>query len=618
MPLTADGLAALLRAAPPPTQQRQPRSTQHRPAHTCRRALDDIDDDSGSDGEAAAASAASDAIADASNLRAAGAGALAAVGYDWAAQGAGSARWDELAALLRAPGKGEGEHRAAAERQRLAGWRDALKAQLGATDAAVRALARLTREGDVAKEDEELQTERARLIMRLLGEASPHRCTRYLFEADEAKHADVDEELIQSQNKFDPGAGIDQQDQWETRSPGAGLVAHAAACLARAVSELAWAAGRTRRGELVPGLAARLVRAATSCEWFDADRDAACRALTEVAAGGGVAAGGLGEGDAQAVGLRRVFNHHVVCRLPASFLRAAPPARVMCLDLPSADELWRRAVSRNLPAVIRGAGDRRRALARWRDDAYLLRRAGHCRLRVRCATSADGRTFGHGGAESRRVAAARGDTEGSVASPEGYAWGEATLAEVLGALRDRERPCPYYAARVMLETHARPLLEDAQEPLGFEEAFGAPYDQGVIAYLGPPRTVTPCHYDDSENVLVVVRGSKRVRLFPPGECRRMYPASTGHIYSALPPDLEPESADLPRGFDHYRHARYVDVEVTAGEMLYLPQFWYHRVEGGPGDVNLTLNYWFDSHERKRAAPEVAVPGALLPPVLPSE
>jgi hypothetical protein len=170
----------------------------------------------------------------------------------------------------------------------------------------------------------------------------------------------------------------------------------------------------------------------------------------------------------------------------------------------------------------------------------------------------------------------------------------------------------------MLETHARPLLEDAQEPLGFEEAFGAPYDQGVIAYLGPPRTVTPCHYDDSENVLVVVRGSKRVRLFPPGECRRMYPASTGHIYSALPPDLEPESADLPRGFDHYRHARYVDVEVTAGEMLYLPQFWYHRVEGGPGDVNLTLNYWFDSHERKRAAPEVAVPGALLPPVLPSE
>lgn len=41
----------------------------------------------------------------------------------------------------------------------------------------------------------------------------------------------------------------------------------------------------------------------------------------------------------------------------------------------------------------------------------------------------------------------------------------------------------------------------------------------------------------------------------------------------------------------YRHAKYVDVTVVKGDILYLPVFWYHDVSGESGR-NISINYWY--------------------------
>lgn len=61
--------------------------------------------------------------------------------------------------------------------------------------------------------------------------------------------------------------------------------------------------------------------------------------------------------------------------------------------------------------------------------------------------------------------------------------------------------------------------------------------------------------------------------------------------------------DAPSTFEAYRHATPVEVELVAGDLLYLPAFWYHCVTGGE-DLNMILAWWSDVHPNKRDdAPE---------------
>ena len=73
--------------------------------------------------------------------------------------------------------------------------------------------------------------------------------------------------------------------------------------------------------------------------------------------------------------------------------------------------------------------------------------------------------------------------------------------------------------------------------------------------------------------------------------------------ATLPPDFS--ASDFP-GL-HKATAPYV-VELSAGEMLYLPASWWHEVTststgGGAGNVHMAFNYWFyppDALERFEA------------------
>jgi lysine-specific demethylase 8 len=113
-------------------------------------------------------------------------------------------------------------------------------------------------------------------------------------------------------------------------------------------------------------------------------------------------------------------------------------------------------------------------------------------------------------------------------------------------------------------------------------------------WLSGAGLITPLHYDPVETFHWVIRGSKRFVCYPPG-VRQFYPFpadSTAPFIS----QVDPDHPDLER-FPRFRGVKPVEFTVNAGEILYLPAFWWHQVYS-EGAVNVSLNFvWFASRLR---------------------
>jgi hypothetical protein len=52
-------------------------------------------------------------------------------------------------------------------------------------------------------------------------------------------------------------------------------------------------------------------------------------------------------------------------------------------------------------------------------------------------------------------------------------------------------------------------------------------------------------------------------------------------YSAIPPMVRPSEAFAREAMPRFESARALPVELHAGDLLYLPIYWWHGVSGGP-------------------------------------
>ncbi|KAK7254564.1 tRNAPhe (7-(3-amino-3-carboxypropyl)wyosine37-C2)-hydroxylase [Aureococcus anophagefferens] len=134
---------------------------------------------------------------------------------------------------------------------------------------------------------------------------------------------------------------------------------------------------------------------------------------------------------------------------------------------------------------------------------------------------------------------------------------------------------------------------DEAPPAVFGACFGPPHPEGCFAYVAPARAATAPHYDAMEQLLLVARGTKTLRLACPRDASRLdlgnaplfnkcrLDAGGGSVFAALDAAANP-----------------VDVTLNAGDLLYLPAFWWHAVRSD--DASTTLNYWFALHPDKAA------------------
>ncbi|MDR6146909.1 hypothetical protein QE363_002702 [Sphingomonas sp. SORGH_AS870] len=122
----------------------------------------------------------------------------------------------------------------------------------------------------------------------------------------------------------------------------------------------------------------------------------------------------------------------------------------------------------------------------------------------------------------------------------------------------------------------------------------APPGVSPLIWIGDASTV-PCHYDMMDNIACVVAGRRRFTLYPPDAIGDLYVGPIDHTMAGQPIALavEAQSGDprYPR-FEQARH-RAIMVELEAGDALYMPKLWWHRVEA-MGTLNILVNYWWDA------------------------
>jgi Cupin-like domain len=102
-----------------------------------------------------------------------------------------------------------------------------------------------------------------------------------------------------------------------------------------------------------------------------------------------------------------------------------------------------------------------------------------------------------------------------------------------------------------------------------------------------------------------VVGRKRIRMFAPSQAGKLDPTLitehprfplNGHE-TFLPPDWNQVDHDRHPAF---RDAEYVEAVLEAGDLLFIPAFWYHWVSH-EGRVNINVNFWW-SPEFVRLSP----------------
>jgi len=141
----------------------------------------------------------------------------------------------------------------------------------------------------------------------------------------------------------------------------------------------------------------------------------------------------------------------------------------------------------------------------------------------------------------------------------------------------------YYLMQRSIPDEFPELLKDIKTPAWIDYQSPA-----INLWFGSAENVTPLHYDHTNNFFAQVYGRKRLTLFDPMQTDLLYPypveASAGHVSFI---DLEqPDFGEYP-GF---RQAHALTGVIEAGELLYLPAYWWHHVRSL--QISISVNFWW--------------------------
>ena len=121
----------------------------------------------------------------------------------------------------------------------------------------------------------------------------------------------------------------------------------------------------------------------------------------------------------------------------------------------------------------------------------------------------------------------------------------------------------------------------------------------INLWYAPKETRTNTHYDGNDNILVVLKGTKTIELCPP-DIIKGSPIHSEHanhpaLWRALEvggncPVVPSFDEELQTTSKCYKNTAIV-VSVSAGEAIFIPEGWWHRVESSVDC--LAINFWFD-------------------------
>ncbi len=159
-----------------------------------------------------------------------------------------------------------------------------------------------------------------------------------------------------------------------------------------------------------------------------------------------------------------------------------------------------------------------------------------------------------------------------------------------GPWKRRASQLSYHLAQCPLS--ALPALaRDAVLPRSAaREALGEATETNLWLAIGEARSTL--HYDSYDNLMLVLRGTKRLLLFPPSATRHLGPRPA-HAPSANHSTLSAEQiAELEARLGGHEGGGALRLEVPAGHSVFIPEGWWHEVES-PEEVTVAVNFWWN-------------------------
>ncbi|MDT8757717.1 cupin-like domain-containing protein [Sphingomonas psychrotolerans] len=193
--------------------------------------------------------------------------------------------------------------------------------------------------------------------------------------------------------------------------------------------------------------------------------------------------------------------------------------------------------------------------------------------------------------------------------PDGFNFARETLslAETLrriAAAADRPELPSIYMGSVPADIHLPGLADE--NGVGFLPSAVRPR-----IWIGNASRVA-CHYDTYDNLALVAAGHRRFTLYPPDAIADLYVGPIDHTMAGQPVSLAAECAEADPRFPRFEatRPRALEVELEAGDALYIPKLWWHQVEAS-GSVNVLVNYWWDAFSAGPDAPYTTMMLAMI-------
>jgi hypothetical protein len=109
-------------------------------------------------------------------------------------------------------------------------------------------------------------------------------------------------------------------------------------------------------------------------------------------------------------------------------------------------------------------------------------------------------------------------------------------------------------------------------------------------YIGPAMAFTPIHFDYAPSLTAQVQGRKRWTLFPPDDKANLYkypwPGALSHFSRVNSFEKLSDFAAFPR----LRCTRPIEAVVEEGQMIYVPEGWWHHVEVLEPSISLHFSW----------------------------
>lgn len=131
------------------------------------------------------------------------------------------------------------------------------------------------------------------------------------------------------------------------------------------------------------------------------------------------------------------------------------------------------------------------------------------------------------------------------------------------------------------------LMQQIKYPPYFAQSLFIP----PRIWIGPKGTLTPLHRDDTDNLFAQVWGQKTFTLAAPHHREALGTWSTAPEGGLDGCDFNPDAPDYQR-FPHARDVTFMRVTLEAGDLLFLPEGWFHQVESV--STSLSVNFWVNS------------------------